>query len=447
MKNLNRRDFLQKSAGLAVMAPVAANLWGTGNSWSRANDRVNIGVVGIRNQGFGHIRGYSSLENVEVTALCDVDENLFPERVKWLEDNGKPKPKLYTDIRDLLDDKDIDAIVVATTNHWHALAGFWAVQAGKHANLEKPCTHNVFEGRQLIKAAKKYNRLINHDAERRCYTGFQSAVEFMRKGGLGEVYMAKGICYKWRNTIGKKPDGPVPDGVHYDLWLGPAPKRSFNPNRFHYNWHWHWDYGNGDIGNQGAHQMDIAQWGLGVGHPTLISSMGGHFMFDDDQETPNTQIAVFEFPGPGGGGDKKKILQFEVRHWVSNFEGGLRREGSPHAIGNLFYGSEGYMTIDLMGNWKTFMGRDREPGPGGEGTGSMSRNFIRAIRANDASILEGGIEKGHYSSSLIHLANISYRLGRSIRFDPEREQCIDDKQANAMLTRDYREPFVIPEKF
>jgi predicted dehydrogenase len=439
-----RRHFIKKSAGIAIAAPFSLNYLGMGNSWMGANDRVRIGVVGIRGMGFTHIRNYSQLENVEVAALCDVDERLFAKRLKWLEDNGKPKPKLYRDIRDLLDDKDIDAISVATPNHWHALAGIWAAQAGKHATLEKPGTHNVFEGRQLIKAAEKYNTLIQHHAERRCFPGFQSAVEFLHSGGLGEVYMAKGLCYKWRKTIGKETDAPVPEGVDYDLWLGPAPKRPFNPNRFHYNWHWHWDYGNGDLGNQGAHQMDIARWGLGVKHPTVISSLGGHYMFDDDQETPNTQISVFEYPNEKGGGDKKKMMQFEVRHWITNHEGGIG-EGSSNNIGNLFYGSEGYMVIDLGGNWKTFMGKNREPGVGGEGRGDMFENFVNAIRSNDKSQLVGSIEEGHYSCSLMHLANISYRVGRRLHFDPVKETFLHDTEADAMLTREYRHPFVVPE--
>lgn len=443
-ENKTRRTFLKKSGALVMTAPFVNNLWGIGNSWSKANDRVRIGVVGIRGMGFGHIRAYSQLENVEVAALCDIDENLFAERVKWLEDNGKSKPKLYRDIRDLLDDKDIDAISVATPNHWHALAGIWAAQAGKHATLEKPGTHNVFEGRQLVNAAEKYNKLIQHHAERRSFAGFKSAMDFLHNGGLGEVYMAKGMCYKWRDTIGKTADAPIPQGVDYDLWLGPAPKRSFNPNRFHYNWHWNWDYGNGDLGNQGAHQMDIARWGLGVKHPSVISSLGGHFMFDDDQETPNTQISVFEYPNKEGGGDKKKLLQFEVRHWISNHEGGIG-EGDSNNIGNLFYGSEGYMVIDLGGNWKTYMGKSREPGENGGGGGDMFRNFVETIRTNDKSKLEGDIEEGHYSCSLMHLANISYRVGRRLHFDAENETILNDDEANTMLTRNYRDPFVVPK--
>jgi hypothetical protein len=191
--------------------------------------------------------------------------------------------------------------------------------------------------------------------------------------------------------------------------------------------------------------MDIARWGLGVEHPTVISSLGGHFMFDDDQETPNTQISVFEYPNPEGGGDKKKMLQFEVRHWISNHEGGIG-EGASNNIGNLFYGSKGYMVIDLQGNWKTFMGKGREPGPQGGGRGNMFENFVTAIRSNDKNILKGSIEEGHYSCSLMHLANISFRLGRRLHFDPLKEKFISDVEADAMLSREYRHPFIVPQQ-
>jgi predicted dehydrogenase len=423
-------------------------MWGTSSSWAGANDRVRVAAVGIRGHGFGsHIKRYPSLPNVEVAAVCDVDENLFPDRLKWFEQNNLPVPKTYVDIRELLDDKSIDAISVATPNHWHALAGVWACQAGKHAHIEKPFTHNVFEGRKLIEAAKKYNRIVHHGTESRSSKAYQEAIRFMRDGGLGEVYMAKGTCYKWRQTIERTREEAVPDGVHYDLWLGPAPKRPFSRNRFHYNWHWHWDYGNGDIGNQGVHEMDIARWGLGVTLPTKVMSIGAHVMFDDDQETPNVQIALFEFPNPRGGGDKKKILQFEVRHWMTNYEGGFGRP-SGNNIGNIFYGSEGYLVM-AGGRWQTFMGKNREPGPSGQETGNPDRehyqNFIDAIRANDPSILRGNVQEGHYSCSLIHLANTSYRLGRSLDFDPTRQRYVSDAEANGMLSRDYRAPFVVPK--
>ncbi len=440
----SRRQFLGTVAGaaggLSVSLPASSYAKVLG-----ANNRVRVAVIGIRGMGYGHIQGYSALDNVEVAAICDVDENIIAEKMRQMEKEGIPAPRTYVDLRKLYEDPSIDAVSIATPNHWHSLAAYWAVQAGKHATVEKPGTHNLFEGRQLIKAARKYNRMIQHHAERRSSTGFKSAMKFLHEGGLGEVYLAKGMCYKWRNTIGREKEAPVPPGVHYDLWLGPAPKRPFSPNRFHYNWHWHWEYGNGDIGNQGAHQVDIARWGLGVAWPIRISAMGGHFMFDDDQETPNTLISVFEFPSPDGNGDKKKIMQFEVRHWVTNHEGGIG-EGASNTIGNLFYGSEGYMVIDLGGNWRTYMGREREPGPTGRGDGDMFANFTDAIRADDRSMLEGDIVEGHRTCGLIHMANISYRLGRTLNFDPRTERFIDDDEANAMQTRKYRHPYVIPDR-
>lgn len=444
----NRRSFIKHSVGTTLATGTAVGIWGTHSSWAGANDRVRIAVVGTRSHGFhSHIKSYPKLKNVEVAAICDVDENLYAERLNWFKQNNLPVPKTYYDIRHLLDNKNIDAISVATPNHWHALAAVWACQAGKHAHVEKPCSHTIFEGQQLIAAAKKYNRIVHHGTESRSSEAYQEGVEFMRNGGLGEVYMAKGMCYKWRNTIGKTPNEPIPEGVHYNIWLGPAPSRPFSRNRFHYNWHWNWDYGNGDIGNQGVHEIDIARWGLGVSKPTHISAVGSHFMFDDDQQTPNTLTAVFEFPAEGGG-DNKKILQFEVRHWITNYEGDF---GKPpqNNIGNIFYGSEGYM---VMGNgyWKTYMGRKREPGPSGksEGYANMShyQNYIDAIRANDPSILRAPIKEGHESCILIHSANTSYRLGRSLDFDPATERYIDDQEANNMLKRDYRKPFVIPDE-
>src|SRR5690606_23417451 len=240
----------------------------------------------------------------------------------------------------VLENTDVYANSAVDGIAWHALGANWTRQAGKHVSVEKPSCHNFREGQKLVEAAKKYNVIVQDGAEQRSNPCAQSAVEFLRQGKLGDVYMAKGVCYKWRDSIGRYPDGPMQPGeqfaftvgsnayvtpytksylakVDYDLWLGPAPARPFNRNRFHYNWHWFWDYGNGDMGNQGVHEMDVARWGLGVKIPSKVSTIGGHVMFDDDQQTPNTMMALFEFANPAGGGDKKKILQFEVRHWMS----------------------------------------------------------------------------------------------------------------------------------
>jgi predicted dehydrogenase len=449
---MKRREFVKTAAMATAASPM---LWGTSKSWAGANDRVNVAVIGIRGMGKSHIREYQNLENVRVVALCDIDENLFPERVqKLFVDKNLPKPKQYYDIRKLLEDKNIDAVSIVTPNHWHALASIWSMQAGKHVSVEKPCCHNFFEGQQLVKAAKKYGLVVQDGAEQRSNPCAQSMAKFLHSGKLGEVYMAKGLCYKWRDTIGRTVDEPVPKGVHYDLWLGPAPKRPFSRNRFHYNWHWNFEYGNGDMGNQGVHEFDIARWGLNVKLPTKINAVGGHFMFDDDQNTPNVLMAIFEFPNKEARGDKKKILQFEVRHWICNNEGGFSPGfnvkddqggymiSNVNVIGNLFYGSEGYMTKSVN-EWKSFMGKAREPGPSGGGLANHYQNYIDAIRANDPGILTAPIEEGFYTCATIHLGNISYLLRRTINFDPEKQEIIGDEEASRLLTRDYREPFVV----
>lgn len=379
-------------------------------------------------------------------------------------------------MRKLFEDKSIDAVSVVTPNHWHALAGLWAIQAGKHASIEKPSCHTIHEGKMLVEAAKKYNRVVQDGAEQRSNPSAQSSVQYMRDGNLGEVYMAKGICYKWRNSIGKYADGLMSDDekyastvdsntwigpftkkymekVNYDMWQGPAPAKPFNRNRFHYNWHWNWDYGNGDMGNQGVHEMDVARWGLGVKIPSKVTAAGGHMMFDDDQQTPNTMMAVFEFPNPQGGGDKKKILQFEVRHWMTNPEENLgSRENltntymtsSANIVGNIFYGSKGYMLKDVAG-WQSYLGKERKTGESGKGEGNHYQNFIDAVRANDQGLLTAPIEEGFYSCALIHLANISYRLGRTLNIDVNKFQVINDEEANNMFTKKYRNPYIFPD--
>ena len=447
----NRRQFLKTSAVAS-----GAVLIGTHRAWAGANNRVRVAVVGIHGMGQSHIKEYQALPDVEVAALCDVDQTLFPGVIaKHFTSAGRRAPKTYPDIRRLLEDKEIDAISVVTPNHWHTLAAIWGIQAGKHVSVEKPCCHNFYEGRKLVEAAKKYRVLVQDGAEQRSNPCAQTMAQFLHSGGLGEVYLAKGLCYKWRKTIGHCADEPVPPGVNYDLWLGPAPKRPFNQNRFHYNWHWNWEYGSGDMGNQGVHEMDIARWGLGVTLPTRIATMGGHVMFDDDQQTPNVLMAMYEFPNPAGGGDKKKLLQFEVRHWISNSEdslwmkqsdtGGYMATSAGNTVGNLFFGAKGYMAKETN-QWRTYLGEKREPGPTGSGLGNHYRVLVDAIRAPQPAVFNRSIEEGFYSCALVHLGNISYRLGRSLEFDPATMTFPRDREANALLTREYRAPFVVPEK-
>ena len=471
---MKRRKFIEMSAkgiALSSMPLIFPN-----SRWKGANDRVNVAVIGIRGMGQSHIQAYQKLKDVEVSALCDVDENLFAERVKkHFTDKGLREPKLYKDMRKLFEDKSVDAVSIVTPNHWHALAGIWAIQAGKHASIEKPSCHTIQEGKMLVEAAAKYGLVVQDGAEQRSNPSAQSAVRFMNDGKLGEVYMAKGLCYKWRDSIGRYPDGYMTEDekyastvgsnawtgpftrkymekVDYDMWQGPAPAKPFNRNRFHYNWHWYWDYGNGDMGNQGVHEVDIARWGLGVKIPSKVSSIGGRVMFDDDQQTPNVQMAVFEFPNPGGIGEKKKILQFEVRHWMTNPEESLGSRGNftdtymnstSNIVGNIFYGSEGYMLKEVSG-WQAYMGKERIPGESGKGEGDHYQNFIDAIRAGNPRKLTAPIEEGFYSCALIHLANISYRLERTLHIDTEKLQIINDDEANRMFTKEYRKPYVLP---
>ena len=420
---MNRRYFLLSSA----VALKASQL-------RSPNDTIRAACIGVRGQGAGHIRNFSSLPNTELVAICDVDESVSGARLKDLAQRGVKAPRVYQDVRKLLEDKTIDVVSIATPNHWHALIAIWAMQAGKDVYVEKPATHNIFESRQIVAAAARYGKMVQHGSQTRSSPSIQQAVQAMKDGLLGEVYMSRGLCYKTRDTIGKARVEPVPAGVDYDLWTGPAPKREFTKNRFHYNWHWFWDTGNGDLGNQGIHEVDISRWGLGVDYPTKISASGGKVMFDDDQETPNVQMVDYEFEVNG----KKKFLVFEVRHWHTNPEGGAK-------VGNLFYGEKGYMVVDGYVNAATFMGQRGEAGQKWQGGGNHYANFLQAVRSRKVTDLNGPIEEGAKSAVLLHLGNIAYRVGRTIHFDPKTFTCPGDKEATAMFKRAYRKPFVVPE--
>ncbi len=433
-----------------------------------ANDRVRVGVCGLRGQGFAHIEEYARIPNVETVAVCDIDENIMNGRLRDMDLMSLPTPKTYTEVRKMLEDTSIDAISIGTPNHWHCLIGIWAIQAGKDVYVEKPCCHYLWEGRQLVRATKKYNRIVQHGTNNRSAGAVIEAVQKMREGLIGDVYLARGLCFNGRNTIGRAPEEPVPAGVNYDLWTGPAPLHPFTRNRFHYNWHWFWDTGNGDIGNQGAHQIDVARWGLGVKLPNKVSAIGGHFMFDDDQETPNVVNAAFEFKQPDG---KPKILEFEVRHWITNQEAGigtlgfgiavpgflgpprrgasgLRHEHVQGSVGDIFYGSKGYLAIsnEEFPSYRTWLGEEQERGPSSSREGNNWQNFIDCVRSRNKEAQNAPIEEGYMSCALIHLANASYRLGRTLNFDPETEQVIGDEEANKLLHGTYRAPYVIPEE-
>jgi predicted dehydrogenase len=470
----NRRNFLKAGAGAAALGLLRPE------GVLGANDRVRIAICGLRGRGLDHIKRFSKVPGVEIAAVCDIDESVIATRLGDFEKMGLPKPKTYGDVRKLLEDKSIDAVSIATPNHWHSLMGIWASQAGKDSYVEKPCSHNWWEGKQLVAAANRYNRIMQLGMQSRSSPSLQEAVQHMRTGLIGDVYMARALCYKWRDTIGRQPRQAVPQGVNYDLWLGPAPDRGFTMNRFHYNWHWFWDTGNGDIGNQGIHEMDIARWGLGVKFPNKVSAIGGHVMFDDDQETPNVLTSSFQFDMPDG---KRRLLEFEVRHWMTNHEaeigsgayGGSNlppaglspaapvaakvqtsqsasptlgpASGKPGTIGNLFYGSKGYLGIQEYDSYKTWLGEKGEPGPSRRAPENHFAAFIDCVRSRKKEDLTAPAEEGHISATLVHLANVSYRLGRTLNFDPATERVIGDEEANRLLRdedRGYRPGFTIP---
>jgi predicted dehydrogenase len=473
---LTRRDFgkrLSVAAGVVAGARFAQPTLGAAPFSSRilgANDRVVVASIGVRGQGNALKRGFARLANVEIKTLCDVDANLAPARINDASLANVPsfKPGFVQDMRRVFDDPDIDAVVIATPNHWHALATIWALEAGKHVYVEKPSSHTVLEGRKMVEATARYGKIVQVGTMNRSRPAVIQAIKFVHEGGLGKVYMARGLCFKPRPGIGRYPDGPMAPGeryaltvtataaeptydetylakVDYDLWLGPAAKRAFNRNRFHYNWHWHWDYGDGDSGNQGPHQYDIARWGLQKQeHPVKISSMGGYFGPPASQETPDTLTNLYEYADG-------TVLEFATRGQFTNDEGTQK-------IGTLFYGEKGWLWIDESGQrWQSYLGPRSEKGPGSEAPaapGNASavpatvqfphyQNFVDAIRANDAKLLNCDVLEGHLTSTLPHLGNIAYRVGRQLRFDGKSETFVNDGEADRLLTREYRRGFEI----
>jgi len=494
MSKLSRRDFMKSSvaigAGLALAGPASRVLG--------ANDEIRIATVGVGGQGSYHTSIFSEIPGVRYVAVCDADQNHVDERVKFFTDKGI-KVDGYTDVRRLLDRKDIDVITSATPNHWHALVTVWACQAGKDVYIEKPASHEIWEGRKMVEAARKYDRIVQIGTQKRSSEAHPAAFEWIRQGNIGKIKWVRGFCYKARGpaTIGGGYSGivegtngpnPVPATVDYNLWCGPADMIPLNRTELHYVWHWIWNTGCGDIGNQGPHEMDIARWALGdPGLPTQAFSIGGRFGVSevgDAGETANTQIAFFDYkPAP---------LIFEVR--------GLPRKKNDKAmdnylgtrVGNVVQCEGGYFAADDGGGWmydndgkkiKQFTGR------GGAG---HHENFINAVRSHKVSDLNADIEVGHLSASLCHMANISYRVGKKatpdeikssigdnenmmdsfdrmlehlkanevdlekdpitmgpmLMMDPQAEKFVGEHSdwANMYVKRNYREPFVVPDQ-
>jgi predicted dehydrogenase len=478
MNRINRRQFLARStlAVAAASVPAPFRYVSAAHKPAGANERVGIALIGAGGRGRDHLPSLLALKDVEVTAICEVDDNAAARAVKIVEDKTGRKPRLFRDVRELLESHSVDAVSIATPNHWHSLAAIWAVQAGKDAYVEKPISHNVWEGRRLIEAASKYNRVVTQGSQRRSWPSHLEAMEFLHSGKLGKLKRVHGICYKGRGSIGTKPDSPVPAGVDYDLWLGPAPVRPFNPNRFHYNWHWFWDYGDGDLGNTGVHDMDVIVWGIGRKElPRKVVSLGGRFGYEDDGETPNTQIVALDY------GDLE--VTYEVRGLKSEPYYNSRMAAIFHCTGGYLVVANGPVAaFDLKGAQIQSFGQQGPDIP-------HFRNFVDAVKSRKPESVRVSVLDAHLGSGLCHLPNISYRLGalkplstddpfgrfaaanecfdrvrrhleenglnvektrfrmgRELEFDPQAETFVGDADANQLLRREYRHPFVVPEK-
>jgi len=421
MKGVTRRDFVKSSivAGAALTVP-----------FSRvrgANEDIRVAVAGINGRGRKLIDNFHNTPEVRVVALCDVDGDVLDREVKKFKDRNE-KIDGYSDYRRMLEDKSLDVVCIATPDHWHVPLAAFSVIAGKDVYVEKPLSHTISEGRLLVSLARKHGRIVQHGTQSRSTEALMDAVEYMQSGKLGKIRMAKAIDCQLRGPIGTVPDSETPAHVNYDLWLGSAPKRPFNSNRFHYKWHWFWDYGTGDTGNDGIHQIDIARWGLGVTLPNAVSCSGGQLFYKDDHQTPDTQIATFEYDNV--------FLMYEMRLWTP-----YPHEG--HDNGNVFYGDNGTVSIGRKGWQVTF--KDGKQGPGGSrDSDSHTLNFIKAVRSRKASDLNADVEAGHHSATLCHLANIAMRTGRRLKFDTEKERFIGDPDANTYLTKQYRKGYELP---
>lgn len=488
---LSRRSFL-KSAGVAGLSAAAAGTLFRCVSSKRilgANDTVRIGVAGLRSKGAQHVEIFQSLDHVQIAALCDVDRDILAREAGKLKASGT-EAAVYSDFRKMLENKDLDAVIVASPNHWHSLMGVWACQAGKDVYVEKPVSHSVWEGRQLVKAARQYKRIVQAGTQKRSDEGLIEAFDYIRQGHLGKILLARGLCYKERNSIGKvRGPQPISKQINYDLWTGPAALEPLMRENLHYDWHWFWNTGNGDLGNQGIHEVDLCRWVIGEsGLCNNVSSYGGRYGYIDDGETPNTQIVFYDYqPVP---------ILFEVR--------GLPRSPGIRAmdhfkgirIGVIVHCENGYFAGGDGGGWVYDPdGKKIKQFTGTGGVKEHASNFIDAVRSRKESDLRGDIEDGHISSALCHLGNISFRTGTltepdvvekilsdseysndafqrvrrhlennhiplnqtlirtgpRLRIDPSSEQFISDEAmdlgffANRLLKRDYRKPFVVPE--
>ena len=398
-----------------------------------ATNKLRVAVIGCGSQGRGHVERYHGMieDNVELAYVCDVDDQRLGQAAQIA-----PEATPVTDLRRILDDRTIDAVSIATPDHWHAPAAILACQAGKHVYVEKPCCHNVVEGQLLVNTARQTKRIVQHGTQQRSKRFTQGAIQLLRDGIIGDVLVAKAWNIQRRKNIGHQSPTSPPAGFDYDMWVGPAPMVPFQANRHHYNWHWWYDFGTGDFGNDGVHELDYARWGLGVqGLPTRISAVGGKYYFDDDQEFPDTITAAFEYPGDGSVGDRRQLI-FEMRIWSKNY---------PYNTdsGAEFYGTKGRMFISKRGKFEVFDDRNKRiPNLDSAAHSTLNvashyHDFIDAIRNEREPNAEIGI--GFDSAAICNLGNLSARLGRSLDFDAQNLTVTGDPEATKLLSREYRQ--------
>ncbi len=417
---VNRRQFLHTSAGAAAAASLT--LAAQKAVARSANETIVVGVMGVNGRGTALAKEFASRAGTRVAYICDVDERAIAKCTQAIADLQEEKPQGVADFRKVLDDKSVDVLVCAAPNHWHGPATILGCTAGKHVYVEKPCSHNPREGELMIEAARKHNRVVTMGNQRRSFSGIQEAMEQLAAGVIGDVRYSRSWYASLRGSIGTGQEAQVPSYLNFDLWQGPAPERPFVDNLVHYNWHWRWHWGNGELGNNGVHSIDLSRWGLDVDYPIEVSSTGGRFYYEDDQETPDTHVVTFKFPG-----DKMIIWDGQScnRHGCDRTSFGASFHGSQ---GSLYLTSNGYQVYD----------RANKLVHEGKGSGGVShvQNFLDCVRSGDRPNSE--IEGAHKSTLLCHLGNIAYRVGRTLKCDPNNGHILDDEQAMQLWSREYR---------
>ena len=456
MRDSNRREFLKSSAVLAGASVMAAPA--IAQSANSPNERVRVGLVGLGGRMRSHIGslvGMAETDNVEIAAICDCDQSKLDSATKAYPDLAGLNLTTYTDQRKLFDDKSIDAVSFSTQDHWHALQTIWACQAHKDVYVEKPPTWCIWEGRKMVEAARKYNCMVQIGTQNRSSPNVREGMQKLKEGVIGKLYMARGMTYKMRDNLGKHNPQPPPQGLDWDAWVGPAKMvqySSFN----HRRWYWIENFASGDVANQTVHDIDKIRWGLGLDtHPVTVMSLGDRYVpgEDDDADTPNTQAFLCKWEG------HKVLVTFEFRHWYTNSEADMRDQypfvAENQCVGEIFFGSEGYMIFPDYSSYHTFLGPKNEPGPfktAGAGIDWHNesiphfRNWVSAIRSRKHEDLNADVEQGHLSTAVCHLAKISAKLGRSVHFDPQTERFVNDPEADKLLKREYREPYVVPNE-